>query len=81
MPVEAPPTAERVEVAARVRPGAHEEMAGHSDAVEGQAEPTLVVLSRTHARALDLDVGAPVWLRPTTGATSVPLLGATAATA
>ncbi len=49
--------------------------------VEGQAEPTLVVLSRTHARALDLDVGAPVWLRPTTGATSVPLLGATAATA
>lgn len=43
--------------------------------VEGQAEPTLVVLSRTHARALDLDVGAQVWLRPTTGATSVPVLG------
>lgn len=49
--------------------------------VEGQAEPTLVVLSRTHARALDLDVGALVWLRPTTGATSVPVLGARAAKA
>ena len=49
--------------------------------VEGQAEPTLVVLSRTHARALDLDVGALVWLRPTTGATSVPVLGAPAAKA
>ncbi len=43
--------------------------------VEGQAEPALVVLSRTHARALDLDTGARVWLRPTTGATSVPVLG------
>ncbi|HVK29263.1 MAG TPA: sulfate ABC transporter ATP-binding protein [Nocardioides sp.] len=43
--------------------------------VEGQADPALVVLSRTHARALDLDVGARVWLRPTTGATSVPVLG------
>ncbi|MEV5003434.1 sulfate/molybdate ABC transporter ATP-binding protein [Nocardioides sp. LML1-1-1.1] len=43
--------------------------------VEGQAEPALVVLSRTHARALDLDAGARVWLRPTTGATSVPVLG------
>lgn len=43
--------------------------------VEGQAEPALVVLSRTHARALDLDTGTKVWLRPTTGATSVPVLG------
>nr|WP_278259917.1 TOBE-like domain-containing protein [Nocardioides convexus] len=47
--------------------------------VEGQAEPALVVLSRTHARALDLDAGARVWLRPTTGATSVPVLGAASA--
>lgn len=47
--------------------------------VEGQSEPALVVLSRTHARALDLDVGARVWLRPTTGATAVPVLGTPAA--
>lgn len=46
--------------------------------VEGQADPALVVISRTHARALDLDVGARVWLRPTTGATSVPVLGVAA---
>ncbi|HWJ67280.1 MAG TPA: TOBE-like domain-containing protein [Nocardioides sp.] len=39
--------------------------------VDGQAEPALVVVSRTHARALDLDPGARVWLRPLTGATSV----------
>ncbi len=43
--------------------------------VEGQSEPALVVLSRTHARALDIDAGTQVWLRPTTGATSVPVLG------
>jgi sulfate/thiosulfate transport system ATP-binding protein len=49
--------------------------------VEGHAEPTLVVLSRTHARALDLDAGARVWLRPTTGATAVPVLGIATATA
>ncbi|TWG99180.1 sulfate transport system ATP-binding protein [Nocardioides sp. J9] len=42
--------------------------------VEGHAEPTLVVLSRTHARALDVDAGSRVWLRPTTGATAVPVL-------
>ncbi|GAA4814062.1 sulfate/molybdate ABC transporter ATP-binding protein [Nocardioides caeni] len=42
--------------------------------VEGQGEPALVVLSRTHARALDLEVGTRVWLRPTAGATSVPVL-------
>ena len=44
--------------------------------VEGQTDPALVVLSRPHARARDLDVGAKVWLRPTTGATSVPVIGA-----
>ncbi|HWJ08741.1 MAG TPA: sulfate ABC transporter ATP-binding protein [Nocardioides sp.] len=49
--------------------------------VEGHTEPTLVVLSRTHARALDLDTGARVWLRPTTGATAVPVLGIASATA
>ncbi len=43
--------------------------------VEGQASPALVVLSRTHARALDLDTGTRVWLRPTTGATSIPAIG------
>ena len=43
--------------------------------VEGQEEPTLVILSRTHARALQLEVGTRVWLHPTAGATSVPALG------
>lgn len=43
--------------------------------VEGQEEPVLVVLSRTHARALDLELGSRVWLSPTTGATTVPVLG------
>ncbi|GAA1540279.1 sulfate/molybdate ABC transporter ATP-binding protein [Nocardioides humi] len=42
--------------------------------VEGQADPVLVVLSRTHARALDLELGSRVWLSPTTGATTVPVL-------
>ncbi len=49
--------------------------------VEGQAEPTLVVLSRTHARALDLELGSRVWLTPTTGATTVPVIAAAPAVA
>ncbi|MCX6400331.1 MAG: TOBE-like domain-containing protein [Propionibacteriales bacterium] len=47
--------------------------------VEGQGETTQVVLSRTHARALDLGVGTKVWLRPATGAISVPVLGVASA--
>ncbi len=43
--------------------------------IEGQAEPVLVVLSRTHARALDLELGSQVWLSPATGATTVPAFG------
>ena len=42
--------------------------------VEGQDEPTHVVLSRTHARALDVEVGGRVWVWPATGATTIPLL-------
>ncbi|MBU2695000.1 sulfate ABC transporter ATP-binding protein [Nocardioides sp. WV_118_6] len=47
--------------------------------VEGQSEPALVVLSRAHARALDLELGSRVWLSPTTGAASVPFLGGVSA--
>ena len=47
--------------------------------VPEQEEPTLVVLSRTHARALDIDLGTRVWLRPATGATSVPVLASASA--
>ena len=43
---------------------------------EGQEEPVQVVLSRTHARALDLELGSKVWLSPALGATAVPVLGA-----
>ncbi|WP_370290058.1 sulfate/molybdate ABC transporter ATP-binding protein [Nocardioides sp.] len=43
--------------------------------VAGQDEPSLVVLSRTHARALGVEEGSSVWLRPTAGALSVPALG------
>ncbi|KRB80219.1 sulfate ABC transporter ATP-binding protein [Nocardioides sp. Root190] len=43
--------------------------------VEGQEESSLVVVSRTHARSLELDAGTRVWLTPAIGATSVPLLG------
>ncbi|MBM9460975.1 sulfate ABC transporter ATP-binding protein [Nocardioides sp. zg-536] len=39
--------------------------------VEGQDEDVLVVLSRTNARALALDVGTRVWLSPAVGATAI----------
>jgi sulfate transport system ATP-binding protein len=42
--------------------------------VEGEAQPVLVVVSRTHARALHLEPGSRVWLAPATGATSVPVI-------
>jgi sulfate transport system ATP-binding protein len=47
--------------------------------VEGQSESSLVVVSRTHARSLELDAGTRVWLMPATGATSVPVLGVASA--
>jgi sulfate transport system ATP-binding protein len=46
--------------------------------VEGQDQPTSVVLSRTHARALDLELGSRVWLSPTAGATVAPVDSAVA---
>lgn len=46
--------------------------------VEGQAQPVSVVLSRTHARALDLELGSRVWLSPTAGATAVPAVASAA---
>jgi len=42
--------------------------------VQGQAVPTSVVVSRTHARALDLEVGGRVWLTPTAGAIAMPVI-------
>ena len=44
--------------------------------VENQEEPTSVVLSRTHARALDLELGSRVWLTPAAGATVAPVVQA-----
>ena len=47
--------------------------------VEGEAQPVLVVVSRTHARALELETGTTVWVAPATGATSVPVFGVASA--
>ncbi|MBZ5735646.1 sulfate ABC transporter ATP-binding protein [Nocardioides sp. TRM66260-LWL] len=43
--------------------------------VETPQGETLVVMTRTHARSLGLDVDAAVWLRPEPGATTVPAAG------
>ena len=40
-----------------------------------------VVLTRTHARSLGLDEGVRVWLTPAAGATTVPSMRRTLATA
>lgn len=37
-------------------------------------EPVSVVLSRTHARSLDLELGSRVWLTPAVGAVTVPAM-------
>lgn len=38
--------------------------------------PVAVVLTRTHAHALDLELGARVWLTPSVGAVTVPAMAA-----
>jgi sulfate transport system ATP-binding protein len=42
-------------------------------------EEVVVVLTRTHARSLDLDTGRHVWLTPAAGATTVPAMQAATA--
>jgi sulfate/thiosulfate transport system ATP-binding protein len=42
----------------------------------GDAEQVTVVLTRSHARELDLDVGSRVWLAPNRGATTMPVVRA-----
>jgi len=37
-------------------------------------EPVSVVLSRAHARSLDLELGSKVWLTPAVGASTVPAM-------
>ncbi len=43
---------------------------GHGDGVD----PVSVVLSRSHARSLDLELGSQVWLTPAVGAATVPAM-------
>jgi sulfate transport system ATP-binding protein len=41
---------------------------------DGAADPVSVVLSRAHARSLDLELGSKVWLTPAVGAVTVPAM-------
>jgi sulfate transport system ATP-binding protein len=45
-------------------------------AAPGEEDDVSVVLTRSHARALDLDVGSRVWLAPNRGATTIPVVRA-----
>jgi len=45
----------------------------------GEEDDISVVLTRSHARELDLEVGSRVWLRPNAGARTVPLMQPAAA--
>ena len=42
----------------------------------GQDDEVTVVLTRSHARELDLEVGSRVWLAPNRGATTMPVVRA-----
>jgi sulfate transport system ATP-binding protein len=42
-------------------------------AAPGEEDDVTVVLTRSHARELDLDVGSRVWLAPNRGATTMPV--------
>jgi sulfate transport system ATP-binding protein len=41
---------------------------------DGATDPVSVVLSRAHARSLDLELGSKVWLTPAVGAVTVPAM-------
>ena len=45
-------------------------------AAPGEDDDVTVVLTRSHARELDLDVGSPVWLSANRGATTMPVVRA-----
>ena len=47
---------------------------GLSGDVPSGAEPVSVVMSRSHARGLDLELGSKVWLTAAVGAVTVPAM-------
>jgi sulfate transport system ATP-binding protein len=57
------------EVRLTVRPIESAHHAGHDVAAPGEGDDVTVVLTRSHARELGLDVGSKVWLAPNPGAT------------
>ncbi len=60
-----------------VRPHGSESEAGHDGVVApGEEDDVTVVLTRSHARELDLDVGSRVWLAANRGATRMPVVRA-----
>jgi sulfate transport system ATP-binding protein len=58
------------EVRLTVRPGSPSSLA------PGEEDDVTVVLTRSHARELDLDVGSRVWLTANRGATTIPVVRA-----
>jgi sulfate transport system ATP-binding protein len=57
------------EVRLTVRPVESAQYSGHDVAAPGEDDDVAVVLTRSHARELDLEVGSKVWLAPNPGAT------------
>jgi sulfate transport system ATP-binding protein len=62
------------EVRLTVRPDDVEVGSEHDVAAPGETNEVTVVLTRSHARELDLDVGSRVWLSPNRGARRVPAM-------
>jgi sulfate transport system ATP-binding protein len=61
------------EVRLTVRPSGSD---GTEVAAPGEGDDTTVVLTRSHARELDLEVGSRVWLSANRGATRMPVVRA-----
>jgi sulfate transport system ATP-binding protein len=61
------------EVRLTVRPNSAD---GHDVGAPGDTDEVTVVLTRSHARELQLDVGSRVWLAPNRGATGIPAVRA-----
>jgi len=62
------------EVRLTVRPAGITPSSEHEVAGPGETDEVTVVLTRSHARELDLDVGSRVWLAPNRGARRVPAM-------
>jgi sulfate transport system ATP-binding protein len=66
------------EVRLTVRPAGHQgnsrpaAVAEHDVPAPGEEADVTVVLTRSHARELGVDVGSQVWLSPNRGSTTVP---------